>query len=92
MNKITITTLECPELTTIRADGNTTRQCDYAIQKLFQGFRVKVLDHFNDGMHAEDNRFLFSKICKVLKFNNVEHRGVDIITDVDRGTIELNKK
>lgn len=43
-NKI-ISTLECPNLTSFRRNGNTTRQVDFAIQKLFEGYTVKIEDH-----------------------------------------------
>ena len=32
-----------------RKKGNSTRQVDYAIQRLFEGFVVQVKDHYNNG-------------------------------------------
>jgi hypothetical protein len=42
----TINTTRCEGLTTIRRDGNTTRQVDFAIQKLFEGYNVACMDHY----------------------------------------------
>lgn len=36
------------KLTGIRADGNTTRQIDYAVQCLLSGDEVEIIDHAND--------------------------------------------
>lgn len=41
-----ISTLECPNLNTKRLNGNTTRQIDFAIQKLFEGYSVNLEDHY----------------------------------------------
>lgn len=67
-DKSTISTLskECL-LEKERKKGNTTRQADFAIQKLFKGNIVKVEDHSK--CHAGD-RYLFDVIMKRL---NREH-------------------
>lgn len=41
-----VSTLDCPNLTVVRRDGNTTRQINFAIERLFKGDRVIVRDHF----------------------------------------------
>lgn len=41
-----VSTLDCQGLTNKRGDGNTTRQINFAIERLFKGDRVIVVDHF----------------------------------------------
>jgi len=50
------------KLTNKRADGNTTRQIDVAIQLLFQGYIVRVEDHYKNGTDKKANCLLFVKI------------------------------
>ena len=59
-----ITTLDCPRITNKRADGNSTRQADFAIQKLFSFEPVLIEDHFRNPSADE---FLFKKITDRLK-------------------------
>ena len=63
-----ISTLETPNLTTMRMDGNTTRQVDFAIQKLYEGFIIKVEDHY---LMRKANERLFNLILRRLE---LEHR------------------
>lgn len=58
----TKTTLQGMEFTRIRQDGNSTRQIDNAVQLLFKGETVHVLDHWNQGLHNEANKNLFDRI------------------------------
>lgn len=66
----TISTLECPNLTHKRADGNTTRQVDFAIQELFKGNRVLLQDHWEGGTHIRANKHLTDKLWDRLRFEN----------------------
>lgn len=77
MEKEQISTLETPNLTSIRCDGNTTRQVDFAIQKLFQGFEVIIEDHYSIYDKASAHRvnsMLFHRIMDRLKNNIKEYR------------------
>lgn len=51
-----VSTMECPGLTTIRRDGNTTRQINFAVERLFKGDRVIVEDHY--GSRKANHRLL----------------------------------
>lgn len=53
-----ISTLSCPDLTSVRQSGNTTRQSNFAIQCLFLGYYVNVEDHGG----KDSNNHLFEKI------------------------------
>lgn len=68
-----VSTMDCPNLTYKRADENTTRQIDFAIQKLFEGKKVWVQDHWQNGAFRAGNRALAISIAKRL---NAEHNGV----------------
>ena len=85
-----VSTLECPNLTYERADGNTTRQIDFAIQKLFEGKVVWIQDHWRDGSFKAGNRSLAISIANRLK---AEHSR--IIHRINKGneiTIQLELK
>lgn len=71
-----------------RRSGNTTRQVDLAIQYLFKGYVVRVLDHYLDGREVRVNKRLLSLIEDRL---NVEHSTVQYkVTDKNfEYTIEL---
>lgn len=58
----TKTTLQGMEFEPGRAVGNSTRQIDNAVQLLFKGETVYVLDHWNQGTHNEANKNLFDRI------------------------------
>ncbi len=57
--------------TTGRRRGNSTRQVDYAIQKLFEGYEVIVYDHHESGDNGNVNRELKRRIIKRLE---AEHK------------------
>lgn len=87
-----ITTLGCPELTQVRGDGNTTRQCDYAIQKLFRGFTVQVVDHYQLGRCASANMFLWRMVLDRLEDFNLKYKKITVSKDSMRNTITLIKE
>ena len=72
-----------------RRVGHTTRQVDYAIQLLFQGEVVKVLDHWKGGTIKEANKYLFDRILNRL---NLEHRHVmrGVVADIQNLIIRLD--
>jgi hypothetical protein len=59
---IKTSTLECPELTTLRRNGNTSRQVNFAIELLYLGHRVIVEDHYRDGEDLNANNLLLIRI------------------------------
>ena len=65
-NKLTVSTLGCPALTSERLSGNSTRQIDYAIQMLFAGNIVKVQDHAKNGGDRRANEMLNNNILSRL--------------------------
>lgn len=72
--EITIVITEThPKVSTLQADirkgrkvGNTTRQKDFAIDKLFQGYVVVVRDHYNNGECRKANEALFRLLLERL--------------------------
>jgi len=62
-----ISTLEGVEIKNLRNCGNTTRQVNQAIEYLFQGYRVIVLDHHDMGKNHCVNRYLLGRIIDRLK-------------------------
>lgn len=87
-----VSTMECPNLTYERADGNTTRQIDFAVQKLFEGKIVWVQDHWQNGAFKAGNRSLAISIARRL---NAEHNGVRCRVDKGSGitmALELKTK
>ena len=50
-----------------RKVGNTTRQIDMAIQAIFSGQLVKVLDHYENGESTSSNNRLFDLIIRRLE-------------------------
>lgn len=69
-----ISTLETPGLTEIRRNGNTTRQIDFAIQKLFEGFEVLLQDHAKNGEHSESNIKLTKDVQRRISNENWGHQ------------------
>ena len=74
-NKNMISTLECPNIYTglaipedrsLRLNGNTTRQVDFAIQKLFEGYYVIIQDHYLSGGDIRSNKELLERIQRRL--------------------------
>jgi len=53
-----------------RRSGNSTKQIDLAIKLLYDGYKVKVEDHFGNGSHENANKNLFRRILKRL---SLEH-------------------
>jgi hypothetical protein len=73
-NEKEINTLECPNLTILRRAGNTTRQVNFAIEMLMQGYTVIVRDHFKNGEVHKSNRRLFDLIYQRLSIeNNIDY-------------------
>lgn len=60
-------------ITSYRADGNTTRQVDYAIQLLFKNYIVQVSDHAFMGERRRSNEELFIRIKRRIE---LEHEGL----------------
>lgn len=65
-----VSTLENVVLTDIRADGNTTRQIDKAVQIILSGDICVVRDHYQDGNYPKANHQLLLMIFQRL---NLEH-------------------
>lgn len=78
----TITTLEDIEFSTMRRCGNTTRQIDIAIQKLFEGYKIIVIDHHDT---KNSNELLLQRILRRLES---EHRLSELIKN---NKIKINK-
>jgi len=81
-----VSTLNCPNLTAVRKDGNTTRQINFAVERLFKGDRVIVRDHF-DNKFA--HRILLEKIIDRLV---VEHKIDFIRVLIDPVNFEIELK
>lgn len=63
-----ISTLLCPNLDNFkRRSGNTTKQCNFAIEKIMSGYIVEIKDHFKNGENKNSNKILFNKIIKRLE-------------------------
>lgn len=67
--------------------GNTTRQVDIAIDQLFKGNKVKVLDHRQEGKDKDANKVLMSRIIKRLKN---EHKIKESDYKIEENTIMLS--
>lgn len=68
-----INTLKTPHLLKKRRSGNTTRQINFAIDKLFQGYKVKVIDHSTLRIQSQS---LFDSIVHRLE---IEHNLEELI-------------
>lgn len=68
-----------------RRSGNSTRQIDYAIQLLFSGKIVKVVDHASEGRRRV-NQMLFNRIRDRLHF---EHKGAIEWIKFDTKNLEI---
>ena len=87
-----VSTLLCPNLTGVRADGNTTRQIDFAVQALFKGEFVEVKDHWENGQNLNANRDLFSRIVdRVTIEHHVPYRGYELVVYKKSLQLKLNK-
>ena len=72
--KLSISTLTCPNITLgysedreLRCKGNTTKQVDFAIQKLFEGYEIAIQDHWSNGKLASANKNLKDRIKRRLE-------------------------
>lgn len=70
--------------------GNTTRLVDFAIQLVFNGYRVIIKDHKNNGNDSTANDCLYKKILRRLQIEHVQllndHR---ILTHSYHGIYEI---
>lgn len=75
----------------MRQSGRTTRIIDRAIQDLFKGKTVQVVDHYLSGQSGTANRLLYEKILKRLQS---EHSEVTLDIDYKQGhyAIKLSKE
>lgn len=75
----------------MRQSGQTTRIIDRAIQDLFKGKTVQVIDHYKHGQDGQANRLLYEKILGRL---HMEHSGVTLDIDYKQGhyAIKLDKQ
>lgn len=94
-NQIEINTLECPNLTILRRAGNTTKQVNFAIEMLMQGYTIIVKDHFRNGEVYKSNRRLFDLIYSRLSIeNNIDYLIKEriIVFNTNHLTIEFVKE
>ena len=76
-----ISTLNTNELSSNRGSGNTTRQVDFAIQKLFEGYEVIVKDHYN-------HKLGHNELLRKIKFRlEMEHPRIKFLTKKDNDDI-----
>jgi hypothetical protein len=71
-----ISTLDCLDLNNIRQSGNSTRQVDFAIQKLFSGCVVNIQEHYHKGHNSFSNEILLKRILKRIY---AEHRNDELL-------------
>lgn len=82
----TISTLRCPSIkSSERKCGNTTRQVDYAIQRLFQGQTVKVEDHAHTGENSDMNKRLMDLIIERITLEHFRNT-------LQRNKIKIDRK
>lgn len=62
----TVTTLVGSLLYNSRRCGNSRRQCNFAIDELFNGNKVLVRDHYNNGLDRKANNTLAVQIIKTI--------------------------
>ena len=74
MDKEIISTLEVEDIREGRISGNSMRQVDFAIDKLYEGYKVKIEDHFKNGEDTQSNKYLFDRVIKRLELeHNLRH-------------------
>lgn len=71
-----------------RRSGNTTRQVDAAIQDLFAGIKLNVIDHHENGKNRMANDRLMKLILGRLQFEH-RMRKEYVIVDFNSNTIQL---
>lgn len=61
-----VSTLDTPkgQITSVRHDGNTTRQVDFSVQVIFSGDICVCHDHFDHGRNRQANERLFSAVLR----------------------------
>lgn len=85
-----ISTLEFTDKQKGRAVGNTTRQIDFAIQKLFEGYRVKIEDHYCREHHWLADKALFKKVIARLELEHgITENILNKTFDIDFSKLEL---
>jgi hypothetical protein len=91
----TVSTLSCENLNnSLRRSGNSTRQINFAIEKLMQGYEVIVEDHSFNGKNKPANHYLLTRILKRLHFeNNLENliQKKAILIDEQNSIVKLIK-
>ncbi len=86
LKKETKSTIEDVRFNSGRRVGNSTKQIDKAIQLLFEGYIVKVEDHWELGRNNKMNEMLFDRILKRIRF---EHSNIEQFLIRDRGKLQL---
>jgi hypothetical protein len=62
-----VSTLEGVYISSERASGNTTRIINNAIELLFKGYKINIVDHYDYGNSSQANRMLADRILKRLQ-------------------------
>lgn len=70
MEKKKISTLNVEDIRAGRIAGNSIRQVDFAIDKLYEGYIIKVQDHLDNGQNNNANKYLFNRIIKRLELEH----------------------
>ena len=73
-----ISTLKYKQEKVGRIVGNTTRQVNFAVEKILQSEEVICEDHYENGKDKKINRILFDKVLRRLAN---EHHGVIVEKD-----------
>lgn len=73
--------------------GNITRQIDLAIQLFFEGKRVLLHDHYEDGNHEKANKNFFNRvISRLVREHQIEEKDIRIAKIGVYWAIELKEK
>ena len=90
MDKEIISTLAVEDIRKGRISGNSIRQVDFAIDKLYEGYRIKAEDHCQNGKDKKANRYLFDRIVKRLEFeHNLRHLFATDKIRLDKSNLEI---
>lgn len=81
-----VSTLNCKGITKERKDGNTTRQVNFAIDRLFKGDRIIIRDHYMQGQDRKTNILLLEKILN--RLIGETYITLDLI-DIDINNLEI---
>lgn len=90
-NKPTVSTLECEGLFPCRMMGNTTRQIDFAIQKLHEGYVVILEDHHEWGGSRKSNMRLTELLYKRLAMEH-SHLFTNALVVIEKKTNMFDHK